>query len=157
MARMNEGEFPMKQAMAFMMILAGSVLPATAQDALPDGAVARVGSIRLRHQAAIQQIVFLPDGNLASLDCQGLFHVWDAATGQERRGYPDRSRSPEQEAETQRRPRRLSHRQASFLGLRDVLLSAATLRAFSADGRYLADVERNSLLLREQKSGKILK
>src|SRR5438094_66101 len=54
--------------------------------ALPDGAVARVGSLRLRHRGAVRSLAFLPDGHgLASLGVDNDFHLWDAATGAETR------------------------------------------------------------------------
>jgi WD40 repeat protein len=54
-------------------------------DPLPRGAVARLGSLRLRHQISATTAVFSPDGTtLASArDPDTLFRLWDAATGKE--------------------------------------------------------------------------
>lgn len=52
-------------------------------DALPQGAIARMGTIRLR-DGANSQIAFSPDGKLlASGSWGGQLRVWDAATGKE--------------------------------------------------------------------------
>src|SRR5580704_55948 len=59
--------------------------PADAQgDPLPDGAVHRIGSIRLRHNGEIGLLAFAPDGkSLLSLGGDQTFRRWDAATGKE--------------------------------------------------------------------------
>jgi RNA polymerase sigma factor (sigma-70 family) len=54
-------------------------------DPLPDGVVARLGSMRLRHGATISDVCFTPDGQaLISAGGDGLIHVWDVTTGKER-------------------------------------------------------------------------
>src|SRR5262245_38991323 len=60
-------------------------VPALPGDPLPPGAVARLGTVRLRHSTVIQSIGFTRDGNtLASLSYDGL-RLWDPATGRELR------------------------------------------------------------------------
>src|SRR4051794_23796037 len=53
-------------------------------DPLPEGAVARLGSVRLRHAGGVRQVVYTPDGmRLISLGEQdNLLRVWSASTGQ---------------------------------------------------------------------------
>jgi RNA polymerase sigma factor (sigma-70 family) len=54
-------------------------------DPLPDGVVARLGSMRLRHGSTVTDVCFTPDGQaVVSAGNDGLIHVWDAATGKER-------------------------------------------------------------------------
>lgn len=53
-------------------------------DPLPPEALARLGTIRLRHGHGVNAIVFAPDGkSLASAGGDGTVHVWDSATGKE--------------------------------------------------------------------------
>lgn len=52
-------------------------------DPLPQGAIARMGSGRLRHTGGVYSVSFHPDGKrLASSGKDGFVRFWDAATGQ---------------------------------------------------------------------------
>ena len=49
---------------------------------MPRGAVARFGSVRLRHAARVSHLAFSPDGKLlVSVAKENRIHVWDAASG----------------------------------------------------------------------------
>lgn len=53
-------------------------------DRLPEGAVARLGTLRFRHGNYVHDLAYSPDGKLlASVASDGL-RVWEAATGKER-------------------------------------------------------------------------
>ena len=54
-------------------------------DSLPAGAVARAGTVRLRHGGRINQVCFSPDGKLLATACHDhRVHFWDVTTGRER-------------------------------------------------------------------------
>ncbi len=53
-------------------------------DALPEGAIARLGTVRMRHQNATMSAVFTRDGKTAIVgDAAGNVVFWDVATGRE--------------------------------------------------------------------------
>src|SRR5262249_46866271 len=53
-------------------------------DPLPDDAIARLGTVRLRHAAPIRAVAITPDGKLiASTSNDNTVRVWDTASGRE--------------------------------------------------------------------------
>lgn len=59
-------------------------------DPLPAGAVARLGTMRLRHGDAIQFVSFAPDGKTIISTGDDGTRVWDAATGRQLRRFGQR-------------------------------------------------------------------
>src|SRR5262249_7167547 len=58
-------------------------------DPLPDGALARVGTLRFLHGAPIVSVAYAPDGkSVATGGLDGVLRVWDAATGRQRLRIP---------------------------------------------------------------------
>lgn len=58
-------------------------------DALPTGAVARLGTIRFRHGPRIERAVFSPDGKLLATSNHWRMSLWEAATGKLLHRGPD--------------------------------------------------------------------
>jgi WD40 repeat protein len=55
-------------------------------DPLPKGAIARLGTMRLRHDGRVTSVAFAPDGKtLASASVDGTIRIWETATGRELR------------------------------------------------------------------------
>ncbi len=109
-------------------------------DPVPDGAVARLGSLRLYHGRNVYRVVLSPDAKLVvSQDDQGENRLWDAVTGQER-------------------PLAAGLKRALFFTAKDRLLAAepvpgghrlwdvAADKEFPADGIDLAAEQKNAEL-----------
>ncbi len=63
-------------------------MPAASDDALPDGALARHGTVRLRHKGEVGSLAFTPDGkSLLSFGGDQTYRKWDVATGKEQWRY----------------------------------------------------------------------
>src|SRR5437879_6148515 len=59
-----------------------------AGDPLPEGAIARLGTVRWRHGDTVYYLVFSPDGRLVATACgDGLAHLWERKTGKELRRF----------------------------------------------------------------------
>lgn len=94
-------------------------------DALPPGAVARLGTTRLRQAGVLHAVAFTPDGKtLASLAGEGSYRKWDPVTGR---------MIPEKPGE-------------KLLPVRDLLHTAMGLRAVSPDGRMVATGDRDGVI-----------
>ncbi len=58
-------------------------------DPLPEGALRRLGTQRLRHQDAVQELAFTRDGKrLLSQGSDNAWHMWEAASGRELHYFP---------------------------------------------------------------------
>jgi WD40 repeat protein len=120
---------------------------------IPQGAVARLGTLRLRHAQKLTTVVALPDGKtVASGSADGTIRFWDAATGKELHRFPgDRlALSPDGKswASWDSSGKDTNKGKESKIRLRD-LATGKQLRefirpqdtyvvAFSPDGRFLA-------------------
>jgi WD40 repeat protein len=57
-------------------------------DPLPEGALARLGTLRFRHDGAAMALVYSPDGKILAGTCAGKVILWEAATGKKIRQLP---------------------------------------------------------------------
>jgi WD40 repeat protein len=57
-------------------------------DPLPEGAVSRLGTVRLNHGAGLNSLYFLPDGKTIVSEGRGVLCRWDAVTGKELARFP---------------------------------------------------------------------
>jgi WD40 repeat protein len=67
-------------------------------DPLPPGALARLGTVRLRHAGEIQCIAFAPAGILASAGQDGTVRFWEVTDGRELRRLPKQKGIPSTDA-----------------------------------------------------------
>ncbi len=95
-------------------------------DALPPGALLRLGTVRFREKEEMVGVAFAPDGKVLVSGCSdGLLRLWDPATGKS---------------------------VGQLKGHKDGLLAFA----FSPDGKLLASTEGKAIYLREVATGKEL-
>jgi WD40 repeat protein len=57
-------------------------------DPLPDGAVARLGTLRWRHGGAVTTVAFPDNKTLVSRGRDGFIRLWEVPSGKQRRHYP---------------------------------------------------------------------
>jgi WD40 repeat protein len=77
---------PLSLAVCLVLILGQPALsdPPPPGEALPAGAVARLGGTRLKHAGEVECLAFSADGKaLASTGHDGILRLWDTATGRE--------------------------------------------------------------------------
>jgi WD40 repeat protein len=155
-------------AFAFRTVPAGDkVKPADVHgDPLPDGAVHRIGSIRLRHNGEIGLLAFAPDGkSLLSLGGDQTFRRWDVATGKELARF-------EKKGLTIFFTQQMMNRMGRFPGGAPMMMAgggrmiveqyfgegAPSPAAHSADGKILATIDtRNAVLLLDTTTGKLIR
>lgn len=98
-------------------------------DSLPPGTLARLGTVRLRHNSAICSLAYSPDGKTIASGCHdGLVHLWDVKSGKEIARFGGRQQQG-----------------ASFYG---------EFVAFAPDGQTIAVTRREGLQLWNVAEGK---
>src|SRR5690349_11605688 len=104
-------------------------------DPLPEGALSRLGTVRLRHAGKVNQLAFLAGGRvLASLGEDNVYHVWEAATGRELYRFARQEGSPPAPARGVWLDLRI-HPMGGYIPVNGLLGNAI---AFSPDGKLLA-------------------
>jgi len=126
-------------------------------DPLPDGALARHGTVRLRHQGEITQLGFLPDGkNLFSVGSDLTYHHWDVATGQERFHLDHKDLPFAKTRKTMAFSLRLTGRGGNTVKVTNIYDDgpASFTVSCSADGKLLAVVDHPVIVLVNTQTGK---
>src|SRR5262245_41538691 len=78
------------------------------QEPLPDGALWRLGTMRLRHLSEVRQVAFTPDGkHVASLGMDHVFSLWDLKTGIDARRFPLSDKAMRESVRTPLNPRQV--------------------------------------------------
>jgi WD40 repeat protein len=107
------------------------------EEPLPEGALARLGTLRWRHGSAVYYVAFLPDGKGVVTGGQdGIVRLWDRRTGKE--------------------IRRFGKAHATVPGIGSALRLAVSSLALSADGKLLASTSEANVRLQEVDTGKEL-
>jgi RNA polymerase sigma factor (sigma-70 family) len=121
-------------------------------DPLPEGALGRLGSLRLRHTGLVGTVGFSPDSRLLlSAGGDGVVRLWDAVTGKQRREidkhYHVAAFSPDGEwvAVVQRDGTIMLHEVFIGKNTRRIGTHAGTVLAlaFTADGKSLASANQD--------------
>jgi RNA polymerase sigma factor (sigma-70 family) len=141
-------------------------------DPLPPGAIARLGTARLRHRGSgLGVLNFSPDGTrLYTCEWDGVFNVWDVRTGKNLRRYPLPidgingyfALSPDTKLLACRGPRTIDLRESATTRLvRQIQLPTpgqGARFAFAADGRTLACINNSDeVCFWDSTSGELLR
>jgi RNA polymerase sigma factor (sigma-70 family) len=138
------------------------------EDPLPLGAVARLGSARLRHEGAVRALAFAPGGKqLASASADKSLRVWDATTGKEVRRFTDHQADVLCAAYSPDGTRLASGGTDCTVRVRDAATGRRLLAldghevavnqvAFSPDGKVLASASGPAVRLWSAQTGKLL-
>jgi RNA polymerase sigma factor (sigma-70 family) len=116
-------------------------------DPLPDGAIARLGTVRWRHGDFVHALAYSPDGKtIATTGVGRALVLWDAASGKELRVFPSRGQPRSVAFSPDGKRIATDHRMGQvwevatgkLLWERKNVQSVATAVAFSPDGKTLA-------------------